>query len=249
MHRIDEQVVGDAAATIRAKAPDLSWVYLEYTDDMGHRYGDSPIFYAAVKLLDAQMERLWKAIQYREKNFKEDWMLVITTDHGRDAETGKHHGGQSSRERSSWMVTNQALSNIYATYYKPAVVDILPTLASFLQIKIPDHVQRELDGVPLIGNVSIAHPEVIYTQGVLDISWQPLQDTGRVKILLSNTNHFKDGGRDDYRLVGEVPLKEGHAQVAVGEGKFFKLVLQAPHNTVNRRVMQKPATETKKKEE
>ena len=84
MHRIDEQVVSDAAATLKKDAPDLSWVYLEYTDDMGHMHGDSPEFYAAVKMLDAQLGKIYDAINYRKKNFKEDWLLVITTDHGRD---------------------------------------------------------------------------------------------------------------------------------------------------------------------
>jgi hypothetical protein len=39
-------------------------------------------------------EKIWQAIKEREKNFNEDWLIVITTDHGRDVETGKHHGGQ-----------------------------------------------------------------------------------------------------------------------------------------------------------
>jgi predicted AlkP superfamily pyrophosphatase or phosphodiesterase len=106
MHRIDEAVVDKAAACIREEAPDLSWVYLEYTDDMGHMHGDSPEFYKAIAYMDQQMGRLWEAINYREKTFKEDWVIYITTDHGRDSATGKHHGGQSNRERSTWIVTN-----------------------------------------------------------------------------------------------------------------------------------------------
>ena len=36
---IDEAVVDTTAAVIKRMAPDLSWVYLEYTDEMGHRHG------------------------------------------------------------------------------------------------------------------------------------------------------------------------------------------------------------------
>jgi predicted AlkP superfamily pyrophosphatase or phosphodiesterase len=79
---IDEKVTNEAATYLREKAPDLSWVYLEFTDDMGHRYGDSDQFHEAIRLMDDQVGRLWKSIQYREKNFNEDWLLVITTDHG-----------------------------------------------------------------------------------------------------------------------------------------------------------------------
>ncbi len=70
MHFIDEEVVKRAANTIHDQAPDLSWVYLEYTDDMGHRYGDSPEFYKAVEMLDKQMGHIWDAINYRQQRFK-----------------------------------------------------------------------------------------------------------------------------------------------------------------------------------
>ena len=50
MHRIDESVTDEAAKSIRTNGPDLSWVYLEYTDDMGHMYGDSPEFKKAIRL-------------------------------------------------------------------------------------------------------------------------------------------------------------------------------------------------------
>ena len=50
MHLIDEEVVKQAANTLKENAPDLSWIYLEYTDDMGHRYGDSPEFSKAIAM-------------------------------------------------------------------------------------------------------------------------------------------------------------------------------------------------------
>ncbi len=113
MHRIDEQVATDAVATIKKSAPELSWMYLEYTDDMGHMYGDSPQFYAAVEKMDQQIGRIWAAIQERQKRFGEDWLIFITTDHGRDEKTGRGHGGQSPRQRTTWMVTNLKRINAY----------------------------------------------------------------------------------------------------------------------------------------
>ena len=53
------------------------------------------------------MGTIWDAIQYREQNFKEDWLFIITTDHGRDAQTGKNHGGQSDSERNTWLIMNK----------------------------------------------------------------------------------------------------------------------------------------------
>jgi predicted AlkP superfamily pyrophosphatase or phosphodiesterase len=80
---IDEAVTDTAAANIKRNAPDLTWVYLEYTDEMGHRYGNGKMMDDAVVLMDKQISRIWEAIQYREKKFNEEWLLFITTDHGR----------------------------------------------------------------------------------------------------------------------------------------------------------------------
>src|SRR5690606_12385834 len=151
MHRIDEAVVDNAVDYIKKEAPDLSWVYLEYTDDMGHMYGDSEQFYKAVAMMDDQMGRLWQAIQYREKKFKEDWVIYITTDHGRMANNGKGHGGQSDRERSTWIVTNAKGLNSYFKTGNPGIVDIMPSIAQFLNISIPREQLMEIDGVPLTG--------------------------------------------------------------------------------------------------
>ncbi|WP_447641436.1 MULTISPECIES: alkaline phosphatase family protein [Chitinophagaceae] len=55
---------------------------------MGHRYGDSPEFYKGIELADQRIGMLYKAVQYRQKQFGEDWMLIVTTDHGRDPKQG-----------------------------------------------------------------------------------------------------------------------------------------------------------------
>ncbi len=110
-HLIDEQVIAKADSTIRLAAPDLSWIYLQHTDDIGHRFGNSKQMEQAIDYLDNQMGTIWDAIQYRQKNHGEDWLFIITTDHGRDAATGKNHGGQSDAERTTWMIANNKNTN------------------------------------------------------------------------------------------------------------------------------------------
>lgn len=243
MHLIDEQVAAAAAAGIRSDAPDLSWVYLEYTDDMGHRYGDSPQYYDAIQKMDAQAGRIWQAIQYRQAHYPEDWLIFITTDHGRDEQTGKGHGGQSARQRSTWMVTNYRPLNTYAKYYTPGIVDIAPSIARFLNVSIPQAQLREMDGTPLTGPVSVTAPQVIFTQGMLDVSWKAIDPQGTAKIWITTTNRFKEGGVDDYQLLAEVPVTSGHALIDVKNkpSEFYKVVIEALHNTVNRWVIVPPA--------
>jgi hypothetical protein len=236
MHQIDEEVVKQASKTIQTNAPDLSWVYLEYTDDMGHRYGDSPEFRKAISMLDVQMGKIWDAVTYREQKFKEDWLIVITTDHGRDEKTGRGHGGQSDRQRSTWMVSNYKNLNTYGQYFDLGIVDIMPSIARFLNVKLPESVAREVDGTSFIGPVSIAALKVIYTQGLLDISWKALGKKGKAKIWITTTNDTKIGGKDTYKLLGEVNLMQQHylADVKNYPSEFYKIVVEAPKNGVNK---------------
>lgn len=239
MHQIDEQVINDAAASLKAEAPDLSWVYLEYTDDMGHMYGDSPEFTDAVKKLDIQLGKIYEAISYRKKNFNEDWLLVVTTDHGRDEKTGKGHGGQSARQRGTWMISNYPDLNAYSNYYEPAIVDIMPSIARYMGISIPKEVAQEMDGTPFIGPVSIADAKVNLVQGHIDVSWKSLEKKGSVKIWVTATNNFKTGGKDEYQLLAEVPVATNHALIDVKNlpSTFYKLVLEAPDNSLNRWIL------------
>lgn len=232
MHLIDEKVVAEASKAIREKGPDLSWVYLEYTDDMGHAHGDSKQMDQAISYLDQQMGTLWKAIQYREKAFREQWLIIITTDHGRSAGNGRDHGGQSPRERSGWIVSNQKL-NEYADRYHPAIVDIMPTIARHLGLNIPLDNLRELDGIPLIGPVSAGRPAADYFQGKIDISWHAIDRSGTVKIWVSPSNQFRDGGRDEFRMMAEVPVNDRHAIIDVSAlpSSSYKIVLEGKQNS------------------
>jgi hypothetical protein len=239
MHQIDEQVIADAVLGIRKDAADLSWIYLEYTDDMGHMFGDSPKYEAAVKMLDLQLGKVYDAIEYRKKNFKEDWLLIITTDHGRAEKDGKGHGGQSDRQRNTWMVSNYANLNTYAARYDLGIVDIMPSIARFMELKIPKEVAEEVDGTPFIGPVSIAEAKLNYFQGNIDVNWKAFGGIGNVKIWVSTTNNFKTGGKDDYQLLAEVPVAAKHAVLNVVKypSAFYKVVLQAPDNTLNKWIM------------
>jgi hypothetical protein len=235
IHLIDERVTKDAVRGIKENAPDLSWVYLEYTDDMGHRYGDSPELAAALNKLDNQIGKLYDAILYRTKNFKEDWLFFITTDHGRNEKDGKGHGGQSFRQRSTWIVSNKKLNN-YANLSYPAIVDIMPSLANFLSVKIPTPFKYEIDGIPLIGQVSVAAPDLNVFQNTMDISWQNYNKEGNVKIWLATKNDFKEGGQDKYILLKEVPVSQKHTVVDISNypSSFYKVVIEGKYNSINK---------------
>jgi predicted AlkP superfamily pyrophosphatase or phosphodiesterase len=239
-HLIDEAVADTTAANIKRIAPDLTWVYLEYTDEMGHRHGNGKQMDDAVIKIDKQIGKIWQAIQYREKNFNEEWQIWITTDHGRE-ENGYGHGGQSQRERTTWIATNAKGLNERFKKQQPGIVDIMPSIASFLKVKIPKDKLMEIDGVSLIGKLSAVDAKAGIKNSLLEIKWNVINKEGKAKIWIATTNNFKTGGHDDYKLVAEVPVAGGKAIVDTKQipSGFYKIVIEMPYNFLNRWVQAK----------
>jgi hypothetical protein len=235
IHKIDEHVVQEASGYISEKGPDLSWVYLEFTDDMGHKYGDSDQFYDAVKIMDKQMGQLWKSIQNREARFNENWQIFITTDHGRTIETGKGHGGQSERERLTWIVTNAKGLNPYFYNNEPGVVDIMPTILRTFDIRPRKEQLWEIDGAPLTGPISIANVKGTLEGNKVQITWEAFEKNGSLKIWVSLTNNFATGGLDEYVLLKKVKTKSQKAVIDLSDypSGFYKIILEGKHNTLN----------------
>ncbi|VEI12852.1 alkaline phosphatase family protein [Trueperella bialowiezensis] len=102
---VDAQIADIAAAKLRsARAFDVGFVYFCDVDDAGHVYGLLGEEYrAAIRRVDKHVERLVSIIAQRaEDNPAEEWLVVVTTDHGHRDEGG--HGGASDAERESWVI-------------------------------------------------------------------------------------------------------------------------------------------------
>lgn len=238
---IDEEVTKQAAQSIKKDAPDLSWVYLQYTDDAGHRYGDSEEMITAIEKADRQVGDIYNAVKYREQYFNEDWLFVVVTDHGRDVATGLSHGKQSERERTIWISSNSKRLNQHFYAHQPAMVDVLPSVARHLDINVTQAQKYELDGVPFIGEVSIADPKTTKVKNNIIVEWTPFTTKGKVKILLTATNNFKGkgvAGKDDYVLLGEFDISKRKVEVSIPKAlmgkEVYKVVIEGEHNSLNR---------------
>ena len=234
MKLIDYTVADKAAESILQKGPDLSWVYLQFSDDMGHGFGDSERFHAAVEFEDRLVGKIWKAVQERQRDYKEDWLLIVTTDHGRSPKDGKGHGGQSDRERSVWIVMNKPNSNIYFKQEVPGIVDLVPSIASYMNIDVPREVSREWDGISLFDPVSAFNLQVVKEKKNLVLTWENLTD-GTGKIYLSETNNFKIGETDNYRFMKNVALEDGRGEIPLKKisGDFAKIILETEEGSLN----------------
>jgi predicted AlkP superfamily pyrophosphatase or phosphodiesterase len=100
---VDAEVAAFAQNHISLEGPELNFVYFSQVDEFGHKYGalDDPYF-DALGRVDQQVKNLHEVIEDRVKNFGEEWIVLITTDHGHLDEGG--HGGDSDQERSSFLI-------------------------------------------------------------------------------------------------------------------------------------------------
>ena len=232
---VDEHVSKEAAKCIKENAPDLSWVYLWYTDDAGHNFGNGEALDESVRIADRQVGRVWEAVKYREEHFNEDWMIVVTTDHGREFK-GYGHGNQSERERVTWVATNQKV-NERMTSGKSAIVDIAPSISRFLGFEVPKDVLWEQDGIPFIGKTDIMEMDLLPYDNSVDLKWECLDRKAEVTVWAAADNKFKEGGKDEWIKVGEVPAKAESFRVdltTLPDSKFYKFVLETPNTTLNR---------------
>lgn len=232
---IDEHVSKQAAQGIRNDAPDLSWVYLWYTDDAGHIEGNGSFFDEYTQKADLQIERIWQAVQYREKYFDEEWMVVVTTDHGR-TESGYGHGGQSERERTTWIATNQQVNEHFRKGVL-SITDITPSICRFMDFEVPRDVLWEQDGIPFIGPIDISQMKTLPHDNDIILSWKCLNAKAQVNIYIATDNQYKNGGKDNWIKIATVPAKQEQYNIKhqqIPPSKFYKIVIQTENNHLNR---------------
>lgn len=232
---IDEHVAREAARGIANDAPDLSWVYLWYTDDAGHFEGNGAFFDEYVVKADRQIGQIWEAVRYREEHFGEEWMVVVTTDHGR-TEDGHGHGGQSARERTTWVATNRPVNS---HFHSPglAITDIAPSICRFMGFDVPRDVLWEQDGMPFIGQVDIACMGTMPYDDDIILTWECLNPGAEVTVWGAADNLFRTGGKDRWIELGRVPASDESFRVEgarMPDTGFFKFVLSTPSNHLNR---------------
>ncbi len=86
---------------------DFVFIIYENTDSAGHDFGfsfNNPIYKNAFLKEDNYGYEVIKAIEARETYNTEDWLIIVTSDHGG---VGTGHGGPSIQERMNFVVMNK----------------------------------------------------------------------------------------------------------------------------------------------
>ena len=239
---IDSLVCRKAAECVRTNAPDLSWVYLWYTDAGFHLYGDSDFMDHYVRRTDALLQQIWDAVKYREANFDEEWMVIVTTDHGR-TDNGYGHGGQSDRERSVWISTNVSHVNKHFTDGTLSLVDIHPTICSWMGWKLDRDHRFELDGVPFVGKADVHSLSVNVADNKATLQWKNLASKKvKATIYLAIGDNFANGDKDKWIKVATTSADSEQCIVDLSTyptAEVYKFVVSTPNTAINRHYIPK----------
>ncbi|HEX6925204.1 MAG TPA: alkaline phosphatase family protein [Longimicrobiaceae bacterium] len=142
----DELSVAAAEAELLNNDPDAMFVYLGNPDEVSHHTGSIEDEYmAAIARADRQVGRLVAAIRARPNYEQEDWLILVSTDHGRTTDGG--HGGDTPEERTIFFLANGPRIRPGSIDTPPNIVDVAATALAYLGIG-PDPTWG-LDGRPV----------------------------------------------------------------------------------------------------
>ncbi|OIQ68450.1 type I phosphodiesterase / nucleotide pyrophosphatase [mine drainage metagenome] len=100
---IDSEIAEAAVYAVSKAGPDVNFVYFCDADESGHTHGVVGEHYVdAIGRIDSYVSRLHAAVTSRAKELGEEWLMVLTTDHGHVDEGG--HGYGSDQERASFVI-------------------------------------------------------------------------------------------------------------------------------------------------
>jgi len=103
----DVAVTAAVVAHLGAETPDVVFVHLNEVDRQGHSVGFSPAvpeYVQALEVVDTQIGQMLGAVRARPSYDQEDWLVVVTTDHGGILE--RAHGAQSNDERTIFIIAS-----------------------------------------------------------------------------------------------------------------------------------------------
>ena len=132
-----------AVSSLSAPATDDVFVHLDEVDGAGHSSGSSSEAYRkALQKADGQIGEMVNAITQRPTYGSEDWLVVVTSDHGHTPTGG--HGGSTKLERKTFVAANGSPFAPGTVRHDVKVTDIAPTVLA--HVGLANDPAWDLDG-------------------------------------------------------------------------------------------------------
>ncbi|MFJ4715639.1 alkaline phosphatase family protein [Streptomyces sp. NPDC088785] len=142
----DTGTTSRAVARLKSADPDAVFVQLDNVDHAGHSYGAASQQYLdAVHGVDGQVGQLVDAVTSRTTYATEDWLILVTADHGHTDAGG--HGGSTWPERQTFMIAVGGTVTAGSTRYDVKMPDIAASALAHLGIALDP--AWGLDGRPI----------------------------------------------------------------------------------------------------
>jgi Type I phosphodiesterase / nucleotide pyrophosphatase len=126
----DARMTAAAVALLRDGEPDAAFVYLGLVDMAGHLWGAvAPEYAEWLQAVDGWLGELLDAVTARRTYPDEDWLVLVTTDHGHLDEGG--HGGYTDAERSTFVIATGDLRD------DTVQVDVAATALHHMGVDLP----------------------------------------------------------------------------------------------------------------
>ncbi|MFF3494597.1 alkaline phosphatase family protein [Streptomyces sp. NPDC002795] len=142
----DTGTTSRAVAELGSGNRDALFVHLDNIDHAGHSDGAASSQYlAAIHDADAQVGRIVAAVKARPTYASEDWLIMVTADHGHTDAGG--HGGNSAPERQTFLIATGGGITAGSTRHDIKMPDV--AASALAHLGIPIDTSWNLDGRPL----------------------------------------------------------------------------------------------------
>ena len=148
----EDAQVHERAVEILREDIDLDLFFVAYDDPdyAGHVHGfspDVPEYVDAVKLADDRFAELLDVLDERISR-GEDWLVIVTSDHGGGGSTLRGHSASSSVVDLTTFMMVRGGETVAGEIYGSVVVDVAVTALTHLEVPLPSG-EAALDGRPL----------------------------------------------------------------------------------------------------
>lgn len=167
----DDSVAAMGRRLLLRGNPDALFLHFDSPDYAGHKYGFSrfsPPYRRAIERADAQVGKILEALRARPGYFGEDWLILVTTDHGG---SWRHHGEDIPAHRKVFLIVSGDQA-VRGTVKGASLVDLAPTAMAFMGMEVDPRWGWEGKAVGLKQIAPIAaqpRPEVPVKPGDLGI--------------------------------------------------------------------------------
>lgn len=131
----DARATALAIQEISSAGPDAMFVYLGNPDETSHQTGSIGAPYRdAIAMADRQVGMLVDAVRARSTYGTENWLILLSTDHGRTDDGG--HGGDSPVEMTTFILASGPAAAVGTVEGESFIVDVAVTALTHMGVEI-----------------------------------------------------------------------------------------------------------------